>query len=175
MVSFESPIAALEGISPGGQWLMVRLPGSKGASTTAFPLQGGSPVDIVAPAAGADHALKWSPDGRWVFSVVLERNLVYGETYALPLSHGRLLHQAPPGRFSVEADMAKTPGALTIPGYAAPAPASGRYAFVRATVQRNLLRVPLRASFLSASTNDSSTGRPSIDPEVLLRPCESLR
>ena len=93
----ESPIAALEGISPGGQWLVVRLPGAKGASTTAFPLHGGSPVDIVAPGAGADHALKWSPDGRWVFSVVLERNLVYGETYAFPLPHGRLLPQPPPG------------------------------------------------------------------------------
>jgi Tol biopolymer transport system component len=139
----EPPIAALEGISPGGQWLVVRLPGAKGASTTAFPLHGGSPVDIVAPGAGADRALKWSPDGRWVFSVVLERELLYGETYALPLPHGRLLPQAPQGGFSVDADMAKTPGALTIPGYAAPAPASGTYAFVRATVQRNLFRVPL--------------------------------
>jgi serine/threonine protein kinase len=139
----ESPIAGLEGISPGRQWLVVKLPGAKGSSTTAFPFHGGSPVDIVAPGEGADLALKWSPDGRWVFSVVLERNQVYAETYAFPLPHGWLLPQAPPGGFKVEAAMAKTPGAMTIHGYAVPAPAPGSYAFVRATVQRNLFRIPL--------------------------------
>jgi|SRR6516165_4423328 hypothetical protein len=47
----ESPIEALEEISPDGQWLVVRLAGARGSSTTAFPLHVGSPVDIVAPAA----------------------------------------------------------------------------------------------------------------------------
>jgi serine/threonine protein kinase/Tol biopolymer transport system component len=139
----EAPIATLEGISPGGQWLVVRLPGARGASVTAFPLGGGSPVLITAPGVATDHALKWSSDGRWLFFVRLERNLVYAETYALPLSRGRLLPRSPAGGFTVEADMTKTSGSLTIPDYAAPGPTVGTYAFVRVTAQRNMFRVPL--------------------------------
>jgi serine/threonine protein kinase len=139
----EAPIATLEGISPGGQWLVVRLPGASGASATAFPLTGGSPVRITAPGSSRDHSLKWSPDGRWLFVAVLERNLVHAQTYPLQLPRGRLLPQAPAGGFTVEADMMRTSGALTIPGYAVPSPTPGTYAFVRVNAQRNIFRVPL--------------------------------
>jgi eukaryotic-like serine/threonine-protein kinase len=139
----EAPVAALEGISPNGQWLVVRLPGAKGASTTAFPLHGGSPICVIAPGVGADHAVRWSLDGRSIFIVLLERNLVYAQTYALPLPRGRWLPQSPVDGFTREADMTKTSGGREIPSYAAPGPTSGTYAFVRSTVQRNLFRVPL--------------------------------
>lgn len=139
----EAPVATLEGISPGGQWLVVRLPEAMGASTTAFSLAGGSPIRIVAPGVDANHALKWSPDGRWMFTVVLGNNLVYGETYALKLSAGKLLPQAPAGGFVGGSSLGKIRGSLTIHGYAAPGAAPGTYAFVRVTEQRNLFRVPI--------------------------------
>jgi hypothetical protein len=65
------------------------------------------------------------------------------QTYALPLSRGALLPQTPAGGFTVEADMAKISGALTIRGYAVPGPTSGTYAFMRPTAQRNLFRIPI--------------------------------
>ena len=139
----EEPIAGLEGISPGGEWLVVKLPGAEGATATAFPLHGGSPVRITASGVASDHAFKWSPDARWVFVNVLGRQLLDAQTYALPLARGTLLPQTPAGGFTVEADMAKISGALTIRGYAVPGPTSGTYAFMRPTAQRNLFRIPI--------------------------------
>ena len=139
----EEPIAGLEGISPGGEWLVVKLPGAEGATATAFPLHGGSPVRITASGVASDHAFKWSPDGRWVFINLLGRQLLDAQTYALPLARGTLLPQTPAGGFTVEADMAKISGALTIRGYAVPGPTSGTYAFMRPTAQRNLFRIPI--------------------------------
>jgi serine/threonine protein kinase len=139
----EEPVAGLEGVSPGGQWLVVRLPGATGSSSTAVSLSGGSRVRITAPGVSANHVLKWSPDGRWLFFIAMDRNIRNAQTHAIPLPRGRLLPQAPPEGYTVDADTSKIFGANTIPGYAAPGPTSGMYAFVRATAQRNLFRVPI--------------------------------
>jgi hypothetical protein len=89
------------------------------------------------------HGFQGLPDARWVFVNVLGRQLLDAQTYALPLSRGALLPQTPAGGFTVEADMAKISGALTIRGYAVPGPTSGAYAFMRPTAQRNLFRIPI--------------------------------
>jgi serine/threonine protein kinase len=65
------------------------------------------------------------------------------DQYALPLPRGRMLPQISAGGFRSAVEMAKIPGALRIDGEAAPGPASGTYAFTRATVQRNLFRIPV--------------------------------
>jgi serine/threonine protein kinase len=146
--AIEPPIAWLFSIAPDKQWAIVKLPGTEGASTTAFPLQGGSPVHIIAGGgiSRGNNTVQWSPEGRRIFYTTTTASLaeVVGKTYVIPLPRGQALPQIPVGGFRSEAEIAKLPGALLIDALGVtPGPTSEVYAFVRLTVQRNLFSVPL--------------------------------
>jgi eukaryotic-like serine/threonine-protein kinase len=150
--AIEQPVALLRGVSRDGQWLVVKLPGTEGSSTVAFPLRGGSPVHLTA-AGGAvigDIGVAWSPDGRrFIFPVPTSyREAVLGaRTFILPVPPGRVFPQIPVSGFRSVEELMKLPGARVIPSYqVAPGPSAGVYAFTRATVQRNLYRIPLPRS-----------------------------
>jgi eukaryotic-like serine/threonine-protein kinase len=148
----DRPIAGIDGLSQDRQWMVVKLPASRSSSTAAFPLQGGTPVIITSNAAGspsfADINVQWSPDGRQIFipvNTALVPVRTAGRTYVLPLPRGHMFPQIPTGGLQSEAELAALPGAHLISQLdLVPGPGPGEYAFLRATMQRNLFRIPLQ-------------------------------
>ena len=140
----EQPVAGVVGVSPGGQWLVVKLPGPEGSAMTAIPLGGGSPAPFFT-GFGGESRLKWSPDGKWIFILLpTSAMLTSGRTIALPLPSGRELPQVPPGGFHSGNEIAKLPGARVVNMFdMAPGPTIETYAFALQTVQRNLYRIPV--------------------------------
>jgi Tol biopolymer transport system component len=147
--AIEQPIVDLSGISPDGQWLVAKLPGTGGSRTVALALQGGSAIPLTTGGAflAGDIRVRWSPDGRRIFIPVPTAQgpiSVNGRTYIVPLLQGHVLPQTPAAGFRSEADIAELAGARRVDAFdVAPAPTAGVYAFARAAVQRNLYRVPL--------------------------------
>lgn len=141
-------ISSLRGISQDGQWLVVRLPGEGGTAITALPVAGGLPVRIISPHAAYEHHLEWSPDGRFIFISVPTSNSIaglVGRTYVVPLPPGQIFPRIPAGGFQSAAEIGKLPGSRIIDGFnVAPGSTPDVYAFARATVQRNLFRIPIR-------------------------------
>ena len=138
----DQSIRGLHGISPDGQWLIAKLHTETGDNFMALPVSGGAPVPTV-PAEVAS----WSPDGRLLFISEPTAPMVsiqIGRTYVVPLSPGRMFPRIPAGGFQSAADLAKIPGVKVIDAYdVAPGPTPGVYAFSRASVQRNLYRIPI--------------------------------
>ena len=96
----------------------------------------GAPVPTV-PAELAS----WSPDGGLIFISLPAAPMVsiqIGRTYVVPLAPGKMFPTLP------AADLAKLPGVRVIDAFdAVPGPTPDVYAFSRATVQRNLYRIPI--------------------------------
>jgi len=143
--AIEQPVAMISSISPDGHWLVVKLPGTMGSSTTAFPLRGGAPVPICAGIA-SESLVRWSPDGRLIFISLPYSGggTLGGNTHIVSLPPGGALPRIPAGGFRSEAEITKLPGARHIDAFhVAPSPTPGVYAFSRESVQRNLYRIPL--------------------------------
>ena len=97
----------------------------------AFPLDGGSPVQI----GGSFAFLIWSLDGR---SVLL------AESYLVPLPAGESLPLIPKGGFHSDEEIGQLPGARRIEAAGVVlGPSPDVYAFYRGTIQRNLYRIPI--------------------------------
>jgi eukaryotic-like serine/threonine-protein kinase len=143
----EQPVAGLRGVSQDRQWLLVKAPGKEGSNIIALPVDGGLPLHV---AAGGDVRtkeinLKWSGDGRSLFFSLPTASLMgSGRTYVLPLPPGHVWARIPAEGFKSEEEIAKQPGARMIDAFdVSPGPTSAIYAVTRATVQRNLFRIPL--------------------------------
>ena len=124
-------------VYPNRKWLLV---GMTPYGQVIFPTAGGAPI---VPHLGPPPTLMWTGDGKYLFVVGGETK---ANTYVLPLSPGEVL----PGsiahakNFPSEAELAKLPGVQTIPvGDVVAGPTADVYAFTRATVQRNLYRIPI--------------------------------
>lgn len=136
--AFPEPVFVLWGVSPDGKWIVAwaPLPDSGPPAMQAFPLHGGSPVQI----GGGFTFLTWSRDGR---SVLL------AGSYLVPLPAGESLPQIPKGGFHSGEEIARLPGARRInakgvvPGPSSDVYAADVYAFYRGAIQRNLYRIPL--------------------------------
>lgn len=139
----ELPVAGLRSVSPDGQWLVARVQTEKGSIQTAFPLHGGIPVRI---SSGVAWHWDWSTDQKLLYLSVPDSDLAItrGRTYIIPLPPGRALPPIPEGGFQRDTDLAKLPGVRVIDAVdVAPGPTRDVYAFSRATVQRNLYRIPI--------------------------------
>jgi eukaryotic-like serine/threonine-protein kinase len=124
---------------PNHKWLVVGMPPD---GQVIFPVTGGPPI---VPHLVHTRPLMWSGDGKYLF--VGGANETSVKTYVLPLSPGEVL----PGSisrakdFPSDAELAKYPGVRIIPfGDVVPGPTADIYAFTRATVQRNLYRIPIQ-------------------------------
>jgi eukaryotic-like serine/threonine-protein kinase len=131
--TLEQPVFLLWAVSPDGRWVVgwAPLPGNGPPAIQAFPVNGGSPIQI----GGSFTFLSWSLDGR---SVLL------AGSYLVPLAAGESLPRIPKGGFHSDEEIARLPGArrINVPGVVL-GPSSEAYAFYRGTIQRNLYRIPI--------------------------------
>ena len=144
----EQPVAGLVGTSPDHEWLLAKVPGPAGSTTTALPLHPGSGLRIVVASSlsFADADVRWSGDAK-TFYIRLPLGAdpwSAARTYALPVVPGSIWPKMPAQGFQSEEDISKVPGAVLLQEFDCPGAAARSYAFVRMTVQRNLFRVPLR-------------------------------
>ncbi len=140
----QQPVAGVVSVSPGGRWLVVKLPGPEGSSTAAIPLRGGAPVPMFTH-VGAEIRVRWSADDKWIhISLPTSAMLTSGRTLSVPLLPGSELPPMPVNGFVSGAEIAKLPGARVFDTYDfAPGPTIETYAIARETVQRNLYRIPI--------------------------------
>jgi hypothetical protein len=110
---------------------MAPLSGNGPPAIQAFPLDGGTPIQI----GGSFTFLTWSQDGRSAF---------IAGSYLVPLAPGTALPRIPAGGFHSEEEIARLQGARRIDAQGVvPGPSFGVYAFYRSTIQRNLYRIPI--------------------------------
>jgi Tol biopolymer transport system component len=135
---------SIQGISPDRQWVLAGVRQDGQYTIMAFPVSGGSPVPVVSAAPSTVQHLGWSPDGKLIFFSETSQPTathIVGRTYVVPLPKGQTFPTTP---FTSQADLARQPGVRVIDAYdTAPGPTSDVYAFSRATVQRNLYRIPI--------------------------------
>jgi eukaryotic-like serine/threonine-protein kinase len=130
----DRPIIELFGVSPDHKSLVL---GWSPEGEVIFPIAGGAPLLTHAiPPVG----FRWSGDGKHLF--VYGRGAV--KTYVLPLPPGRVWPESIVAKDFPSDELAKLPGVRIIPqGDVVPGPTADVYAFTRATVQRNLYRIPV--------------------------------
>jgi Tol biopolymer transport system component len=132
------PVVGVMGVHPDHKWILL---GVATEGEVIFPIGGGARV--LTHLRPPDW-LRWTGDGKHAF--VCGANETRSGAYVLPLSPGQVLpaSMAQVKGLLSEAEMAKLPGARTIPvADVVPGPTSDVYAFTRTAVQRNLYRVPL--------------------------------
>ncbi len=137
------PIGNIQAISPDRRWIVSIMPvpqGHTGASM-AVPLDGGPPRRICAGGC----PVRWSPDMRYLYiSVSRGSSTTPGKTVVLPVSTGETFPDLPASGIRDLSEAAASPGSRVIDGYGVvPGPDPSVLAFVKATVHRNLYRVPL--------------------------------
>jgi Tol biopolymer transport system component/predicted Ser/Thr protein kinase len=144
---FDQPVAGLSGISPDGEWLVMKVPGTNGSSTLALHVHQDSSVRVIATAgiSFSDFDVQWSRDAKSIYLRVPANpeQWAAGRTYVLPLVKGSIWPKMPPKGFQSEADITNVPGATLLSEFDCPGPTPETYAFARMTVQRNLFRIPL--------------------------------
>jgi Tol biopolymer transport system component len=129
--AFSAPVFLTYPVSPDGRWIVAWAPigGSGPPSMQAFPLNGGTPIQL-----GNFIFVSWPMDGR---SVLMSR-------YLIPLKPGEALPLIPAGGFRSPDEVSRLPGAHFIDAVGVvPGPSAGVYAFYKTTVQRNLYRIPI--------------------------------
>jgi Tol biopolymer transport system component len=143
----DPPVAMLSGISPDGQWLIVKLPGTEGSSTVALRVHQDSHIRVIVGGALSfnDTDVRWSRDERSIFFRLqaAEDPGASGRTFVVPLPRGQVWPEIPTGGLQSAGEIAKLPGASLLDDFEMPGPTPGVYAFVHATVQRNLYKIPL--------------------------------
>jgi hypothetical protein len=133
-------------VSPDGEWVIVRAPGTGNdtvLATLAVPINGGVPRRVcifgTCPAT-------WSQDGRF-FYVGSDRSAspsAAGKTLVIPVPVGQSLPDLPAAGLRVTDSSGVLPGAVTIEnGLISPGPDPSTYVFTRTDSQHNLFRIPL--------------------------------
>jgi Tol biopolymer transport system component len=118
-------------VSPDGAWLLARVPPGPhaGSGVVAFSAQDGRAVPVC-----TDCEADWSPGGEFF---VMRSN---GRSVVTPVTSAATLPSLPAGGLRIEA------GAATFPagdGFRYPRRDASQYAYMKASIQRNIYRVPL--------------------------------
>ena len=138
------PISDLQSISPGRKWVILaaQRPGQDNRQTVmAVSLEDGRRqilcVDYCTP--------RWSPDGRYLFITVeyVSRNSP-GRALAIPMGPGETFPEFPAEGIPPLAEPSVVRGARSVPrSVLVPGRDPDHYAWINATVQRNLYRITL--------------------------------
>jgi len=137
------PISDLQSISPGRKWVILAARRSKDnrQSILAVSLEDGAQRDLCVNYC----APKWSPNGNLLFiPVEYPSRTGPGRTLAIPLGPGETLPEFPADGIPPSADASIVRGAKSVPrGVQVPGMDLDHYAWINATVQRNLYRISL--------------------------------
>jgi eukaryotic-like serine/threonine-protein kinase len=130
------PVVFFLSSSPDGAWLLARVDSKEhdGNAVVAFSTQGDRAVPVC-----ADCEADWAPGGQ---EFVVRGLFSQFTSLIIPLNPGKSLPQLPARGLRSKADVTALTGARTGDGYRYP----GRgtlYAYVKASIQRNIYRVPL--------------------------------
>jgi eukaryotic-like serine/threonine-protein kinase len=130
------PISGVDGVTPDQRWVTVHAPHhDAGSSGMAVPTAEGEPLAI------PPYRNQWSGDGRyWCW---LDDN--QDVSHCAPVRFGEVWARTKGGNIPYRSeDVATVPGVRTIPSAdVSPGPTVDVYAFTKATVQRNLYRIPV--------------------------------
>ena len=131
------------GISPDRRWITVSMPArdvSIGA-IVAVPTDGGAPRKI----CNGFRPVAWAPNGKFFYiGVTRSSRSNPGKTLVIPLRPGESLPDFPASGIGGVKDAAVFPGSRLIDGWAiTPGRDPSVFAYVQATMHRNLFRIPL--------------------------------
>jgi DNA-binding winged helix-turn-helix (wHTH) protein/Tol biopolymer transport system component len=137
------PIGNVQSISPDQRWIAVGLPLSDHSlgNIVAVPTMGGD-SRLICPGY---CAVGWSPAGNFFYIGIVQRSLHNpGKTVAIPLLPGETLPDLPTAGIRDMNDANAFRGTRIIEAWdISPGPNPSVYAFAKATVHRNLFRIPL--------------------------------
>jgi serine/threonine protein kinase len=138
----EYAIGTPQTISPDRRWLVAitpRLDGTQGTASMAIPTRGGSPRQICSGACR--HG--WSPDGRSLYVEIEPKSRTStGRAIVLPVAADTGLPNLPDAGIFPGIDPRTIPGSRIVERTeTAPGLDPDTYAYVKASVQRNLFRV----------------------------------
>jgi hypothetical protein len=142
----ENPVLEFAGFSPDNRWAVAWAAVSGNADATtevlAYPIAGGTPLRICSACS-----VMWPSDARSIY-VAFPAGI-----YRVPLPSGKAFPPLPAAGFQSETDLKTIPG-VTLSGssgFGVNSPSGliaigkdpSTYAFVKATVHRNLYRIPI--------------------------------
>jgi DNA-binding winged helix-turn-helix (wHTH) protein/Tol biopolymer transport system component len=137
------PILDIQGVSPGGHWVMagVPLPDRAGGVPMAVPVEGGPPRRI----CEAYCLPAWSSNGKFLFVPVEAASRTSpGRSLAIPVGRGESLPEFPADGISPQAEASVMPGAQSVNrANLVPGKDPFHFAYVNTTVHRNLYRISL--------------------------------
>jgi DNA-binding winged helix-turn-helix (wHTH) protein/Tol biopolymer transport system component len=136
------PVSTIKDVSPGRRWVMAMAPVGEGprVAPVAIPTDGGPPRVIC-----AEYCVpKWSSTGEFlVIPIEAPSRTSPGKSLAIPVGPRETLPELPPGGIDL-AKAAVAPGVRTIArGELIPGKDPTHFAYVNATVHRNLYRISL--------------------------------
>lgn len=141
----EYPVEELQSVSPGRKWIVAAAalakPATKLPEIVAIPVGGGPARRLCAGYCTPG----WSLDGRWLLVPVADPSESGpGRTMLVPMGAGESLPELPIEGIGPETDASVVPGAEFIErGRIGPVRNVGEYAWVNASVHRNLYQVSL--------------------------------
>lgn len=133
--ALERPVLILDAVSPDERWILAwaGLENNPGSGHQAIPLDGGPAIRL------EGIGLEWGPGGR-TMSIIAG-----GHGYITELPPGKVMPSFPTKAVLTESDLAALPGTRRIEQVSvSPGPTPDRYAYYKASEQRNLYRIPIR-------------------------------
>jgi hypothetical protein len=139
-----NPVSGIYGgVSPDRRWVAVSLPApdNRTGAIVAVPTTAGTPR----PICEGYRPVAWAPDGKFFYiGVARSTRTSPGKTLAIPLQPGESLPDISVATTCGPDDVSAFPGSRVIEGWTiAPGPDPSVFAYVKATMHRNLFRIPL--------------------------------
>jgi hypothetical protein len=140
-----NPVVQMQTISPDGQWVVAQVAypnEDPPRGIAAIPVSGGGWVRLCQSVC----SVRWSLDGKAIFlslpGASRSAGLNWG-TIVVSLPAGKMFPKLPPLGIGSESEATALPNAYKVYGFAMPGIDEHTYAFWRASVHRNLFRIPL--------------------------------
>ncbi|MGB7584539.1 MAG: protein kinase [Terriglobales bacterium] len=139
------PVIDVMSVSPDGKWIVTVVASADSAIqrlTLAYPLAGGSPIRLCAPACG----IQWGPRGDYLYVTPQEQGIMSAtKTYVVPLAKGQMFPPLPTGGAGIDTRLDKYPGVRVIDHpFISPGPDPSIYAYDLYRRRANLFRIPLK-------------------------------